>query len=84
MLPSQGDRTFNHDVPPAAYANRCFDGRNIQQRSRFSVYESSLHIEALKRAGIVISMDGRGRAFDNIFVERFWRSVKYGDIYLKG
>jgi putative transposase len=29
-------------------------------------------------------MDGRGRAFDNIFVERLWRSVKYEDVYLKG
>ena len=29
-------------------------------------------------------MDGRGRALDNIFVERLWRSVKYEDIYLKG
>ena len=29
-------------------------------------------------------MDGRGRALDNIFVERFWRTVKYEDIYLKG
>ena len=28
-------------------------------------------------------MDGRGRAYDNIFVERFWRSVKYEEIYLK-
>ncbi len=34
--------------------------------------------------GITISMDGRGRALDNIFVERLWRSVKYEDIYLKG
>jgi len=33
--------------------------------------------------GIRISMDGRGRAFDNIFVERLWRTVKYEDIYLK-
>ena len=33
--------------------------------------------------GIQISMDGRGRALDNIFVERLWRSVKYEDIYLK-
>ena len=31
-----------------------------------------------------ISMDGRGRALDNIFVERLWRTVKYEDIYLKG
>ncbi len=30
-----------------------------------------------------MSMDGRGRALDNIFVERLWRSVKYEDIYLK-
>lgn len=39
--------------------------------------------EQLKRAEIQISMDGRGRALDNIFIERFWRSVKYEDIYLK-
>lgn len=37
----------------------------------------------LETAGIQISMDGRGRVFDNIFVERLWRSVKYEDIYLK-
>jgi putative transposase len=36
----------------------------------------------LEDAGIQISMDGRGRAYDNIFVERLWRSVKYEDIYL--
>lgn len=36
----------------------------------------------LKDAGIAISMDGRGRVFDNIFIERLWRSVKYEDIYL--
>ena len=38
----------------------------------------------LEREGIVVSMDGRGRVFDNIFVERLWRSVKQEDIYLKG
>ena len=38
----------------------------------------------IKREGIKISMDGRGRAFDNIFVERLWRNVKYEDIYLNG
>lgn len=37
----------------------------------------------LEQAGLAISMDGRGRALDNIFVERLWRSVKYEDIYLK-
>ena len=38
----------------------------------------------LKTHGIAISMDGRGRALDNIFVERLWRSVKHEDVYLKG
>jgi putative transposase len=37
----------------------------------------------LSSLGIQISMDGRGRALDNIFVERLWRSVKYEDVYLK-
>lgn len=38
----------------------------------------------LKSHGISISMDGRGRALDNVFVERLWRDVKHEDIYLKG
>jgi putative transposase len=38
----------------------------------------------LKAHNIAISMDGRGRALDNIFVERLWRSVKHEDVYLKG
>lgn len=38
---------------------------------------------ALLQEGIRVSMDGRGRVFDNIFVERLWRTVKYEDIYLK-
>lgn len=37
----------------------------------------------LEEAGAQISMDGRGRVFDNIFIERLWRTVKYEDIYLK-
>lgn len=37
----------------------------------------------LEEAHIRISMDGRGRALDNLFIERLWRSVKYEDIYLK-
>jgi putative transposase len=41
-------------------------------------------IGVLEREGITISMDGRGRALDNIFVERLWRSVKHEDVYLKG
>ena len=37
----------------------------------------------LESAGVAISMDGRGRAFDNVFIERLWRTVKYEEIYLK-
>jgi putative transposase len=37
----------------------------------------------LEAHGVTISMDGKGRAFDNIFVERLWRSVKYEEVYLK-
>jgi putative transposase len=37
----------------------------------------------LEQASIQISMDGRGRALDNIFIERFWRSLKYEDVYLR-
>jgi putative transposase len=36
----------------------------------------------LERRGISISMDGRGRCFDNIFIERLWRSLKYEEVYL--
>jgi putative transposase len=54
---------------------------NSDQGSQFT---SAAFTGVLKREGIVISMDGRGRAFDNIFVERLWRSVKYEDVYLKG
>lgn len=38
----------------------------------------------LESAGVAVSMDGRGRALDNVFVERLWRTVKYEDIYVRG
>jgi putative transposase len=38
----------------------------------------------LQSAGVAVSMDGRGRCLDNVFVERLWRSVKYEDVYLHG
>jgi putative transposase len=53
---------------------------NTDQGSQFT---SGGWIEALSAAGVSISMDGRGRAFDNIFTERLWRSVKYEEVYLK-
>jgi putative transposase len=54
---------------------------NTDQGSQFT---SDAFTGVLKSRGIAISMDGRGRALDNIFVERLWRSVKYEDVYLKG
>ena len=54
---------------------------NTDQGSQFT---SNAFTDLLKTNDIQISMDGRGRALDNIFVERLWRSVKYEDVYLKG
>lgn len=48
-----------------------------------SQYTSEEFTGRLHQAGIQISMDGRGRAFDNIMIERLWRSVKYEEVYLK-
>ena len=48
-----------------------------------SQYTSEAFTGVLIAAGIRISMDGRGRVFDNIFVERLWRTVKYEEVYLK-
>jgi len=47
-----------------------------------SQYTSYIHTQALKDNGITISMDGKGRATDNICIERFWRSAKVEKIYL--
>ena len=48
-----------------------------------SQYTSNEHTSILKSRNIKISMDGKGRALDNIFVERLWRTVKYEEVYLK-
>jgi putative transposase len=40
--------------------------------------------DRLEAAGVAVSLDGRGRCLDNVFVERLWRTVKYEDIYLRG
>jgi len=54
---------------------------NSDQGAQFT---SEAFTGVLTREGVAISMDGRGRAFDNIFVERLWRSAKHEDVYLKG
>ena len=53
---------------------------NTDQGCQFTSRE---YTSCLEEAGIAVSRDGRGRALDNVFVERLWRSVKYEDIYLK-
>lgn len=52
---------------------------NSDQGSQFT---SPQYINLLQAAGVAISMDGRGRAHDNIFTERLWRSLKYEEVYL--
>jgi putative transposase len=54
---------------------------NTDQGSQFT---SDDFTKILTRRGIAVSMDGKGRALDNIFIERLWRSVKYEDVYVKG
>ena len=54
---------------------------NTDQGTQFTSQE---FISVLVDNNISISMDGRGRCLDNIFVERLWRSVKYENVYLKG
>jgi len=53
---------------------------NTDQGAQFT---SEAFTSRLEAQNILISMDGRGRALDNVFVERLWRTVKYEDVYLK-
>lgn len=64
-------RAFNHGKPLIM---------NTDQGSQFTCHD---YISILKSQGIEISMSGKGRCWDNIFVERFWRSLKYEEVYLK-
>ena len=53
---------------------------NTDQGAQFT---SDAFTDVLKDAGVTISMDGKGRWVDNVFVERLWRSVKYEEVYIK-
>jgi putative transposase len=53
---------------------------NSDQGSQFT---AAAFTSRLERRGVAVSMDGRGRAIDNVFVERLWRSVKYEEVYLR-
>jgi len=54
---------------------------NTDQGSQFT---SPRFVDVLLDAGVQVSMDGKGRWMDNVFIERLWRSVKYEEIYLRG
>ncbi|QEH36747.1 Integrase core domain protein [Aquisphaera giovannonii] len=53
---------------------------NTDQGSQFTARALTGRLE---EAGVAVSMDGRGRALDNVFIERLWRSLKYEEVYLK-
>jgi putative transposase len=74
------DVSFCLEALEEALEQGCPDIFNTDQGSQFTSNEFT---GILLSKGIRISMDGRGRAFDNIFTERLWRSVKYEEVYIK-
>jgi putative transposase len=74
------DSSFCVSALDWALKGACPEIFNSDQGSQFT---STVFTGRLKDRGILISMDGRGRAMDNIFVERLWRTVKYEEVYLK-
>jgi putative transposase len=65
-------------------ALRRYDAPEIFNTDQGSQFTSEGFTGLLGAHGVAISMDGRGRWMDNIFIERLWRSVKYEEVYLKG
>jgi len=80
QLSNTMDRSFCVEALEAALRNRQPEIFNTDQGSQFT---SAAFTERLQSRGIAISMDGRGRALDNVFIERLWRSVKYEEVYLR-
>jgi len=64
-------------------ATEAYGKPEIVNTDQGSQYTSHIFLDYLKDNGIQISMDGKGRALDNIYIERFWKSIKYEDIKLK-
>ena len=60
-----------------------YNAPDIENSDQGTHYTSEQHIQLFVSKGTKVSMDGRGRAMDNIFTERLWRSVKYEEVYLK-
>jgi putative transposase len=68
------------DALEAALADARPEIFNTDQGAQFTATAFTLPLE---KSGVAISMDGRGRALDNVFVERLWRTVKYEEVYLR-
>jgi len=64
-------------------ALRRFGRPDIFNTDQGAQFTSKAYTDILKDNDVLISMDGRGRALDNIFIERLWRSVKYEEVYTK-
>jgi putative transposase len=74
------DGGFCIDALEAALATRLPEVFNTDQGCQFTSQAFTSRLEA---RGVAISMDGCGRALDNVFIERLWRSVKYEEVYLR-
>lgn len=75
------DSRFCVSALQAALVERQPEIFNTDQGAQFT---SQAFTGVLEQSDIAISMDGRGRALDNVFIERLWRTVKYENIYLHG
>ena len=75
------DGAFCQEMLEAALATGTPEVFNTDQGVQFTARAFTQRVE---RAGAAVSMDGRGRCLDNVFVERLWRSVKYEDVYIRG
>ncbi len=73
----------NFLMEPPSYC-RVTNYKNAPKLQSILKFTAEAFTGLLQAHGVQISMDGHGRALDNIFVERLWRSVKYEDIYLRG
>ena len=84
VLSYEVSTTLDHQFCVSALKTALCYGRaeihNTDQGCQFTCRD---FLDCVEKAGMQISMDGKGRALDNVFVERLWRTVKYEDVYLK-
>ncbi|MBP3955344.1 IS3 family transposase [Gemmata sp. G18] len=75
------DGAFCREMLDEALATGTPEVFNTDQGVQFT---AGAWVERVEAAGVRVSMDGRGRCLDNVFVERLWRTVKYEDVFLRG